>query len=47
LEWVTMVGQIWPAGAYGSRSTAQWRAPAAAKPPVRFPAMTGGQSGVE
>jgi hypothetical protein len=41
LEWVTMVGRIWPAGAYGGRSTAQWRVPAAAKPPVRFPAMTG------
>ena len=38
LEWVTMVGRIWPAGAYGGRSTAQWRVPAAAKPPVRFPA---------
>jgi hypothetical protein len=47
LEWVTMVGQICPAGAYGGRSTAQWRAPAAAEPPVRFPALTGGQSGVE
>ena len=47
LEWVTMVGRIWPAGAYGGRSTAQWRVPAAAKPPVRFPATTGGQSGVE
>jgi hypothetical protein len=41
LEWVTMVGRIWPAGAYGGRSTAQWRAPTAAKPPVRFPATTG------
>ena len=41
LEWVTMVGRIWPAGAYGGRSTAQWRVPAAAKPPVRFPATTG------
>jgi hypothetical protein len=30
LEWVTMVGRIWPAGAYGGRSTAQWRVPAAA-----------------
>jgi hypothetical protein len=38
---VTMVGRIWPAGAYGSRSTAQWRVPAAAKPPVRFPATIG------
>jgi hypothetical protein len=28
-------------GAYGGRSTAQWRAPAAAKPPVRFPATIG------
>jgi hypothetical protein len=37
-----MVGRIWPAGAYSGRSTAQWRVPAAAKPPVRFPAMTGG-----
>jgi hypothetical protein len=43
LEWVTMVGRIWPAGAYGGRSTAQWRVPAAAKPPVRFPATTGGK----
>jgi hypothetical protein len=41
LEWVTMVGRIWPAGAYGGLSTAQWRVPAAAKPPVRFPATTG------
>jgi hypothetical protein len=41
LEWVTIVGRIWPAGAYCGRSTAQWRVPAAAKPPVRFPATTG------
>jgi hypothetical protein len=41
LEWVTMVGRIWPAGAYGGRSTAQWQVPAAAKPPVRFLATTG------
>jgi hypothetical protein len=41
LEWVTVVGRIWPAGAYGGRPTAQWRAPATAKPPVRFPATTG------
>jgi hypothetical protein len=41
LEWVTMVGRIWPAGAYGGWSTAQWRVPAAAKPPVRFPATIG------
>jgi hypothetical protein len=41
LEWVTMVGRIWPAGAYGGRSTTQWRVPTAAKPPVRFPATTG------
>ena len=38
LEWVMMVGRIWPAGAYGGRSTAQWRMPATVKPPVRFPA---------
>jgi hypothetical protein len=40
-KWVTGVGRIWPAGAYGGRSTAQWRVPAAAKPPVRFPATIG------
>jgi hypothetical protein len=42
LEWVTMVGQIWPVGAYGGRSTTQWQVPAVAKPAVRFPATTGG-----
>jgi hypothetical protein len=41
VKWVTGVGRIWPAGAYGGRSTAQWRMPAAAKPPVRFPATIG------
>jgi hypothetical protein len=41
VKWVTRVGRIWPAGAYGGRSTAQWRVPAAAKPPVRCPATTG------
>jgi hypothetical protein len=41
VKWVTRVGRIWPAGAYGGRSTAQWRVPAAAKPPVRFPATIG------
>jgi hypothetical protein len=40
VKWVTGVGRIWPAGAYGGRSTAQWRVPAAAKPQVRFPATT-------
>jgi hypothetical protein len=32
------VGRISPAGAYGGRSAARWRVPAAVKPPVRFPA---------
>jgi hypothetical protein len=41
VKWVTGVGRIWPAGAYGGRSTAQWRVPTAAKPPMRFPATTG------
>jgi hypothetical protein len=41
VKWVTRVGRIWPAGAYGGRSTAQWRVPTAAKPPVRFPATIG------
>jgi hypothetical protein len=41
VKWVTRVGRIWPAGAYGGRSTAQWRVPAAAKPPVRFSATIG------
>jgi hypothetical protein len=45
VKWVTGVGRIWPAGAYGGRSAAQWRVPAAVKPPVRFPATIGGQSG--
>ena len=38
LEWVTMVEQILPAGAYGGRSAARWRVPAAVMPPVRLPA---------
>jgi hypothetical protein len=41
VKWVTGVGRIWPAGSYGGRSTAQWRMPAAVKPPVRFPATIG------
>jgi hypothetical protein len=36
---ITGVGQILPAGAYGGRFAAWWRVPAAAKPPVRFPAI--------
>jgi hypothetical protein len=35
---VTGVGRISPAGAYGGRSAARWRVPAAVLPPVRFPA---------
>jgi hypothetical protein len=35
---VTGVGRISPAGAYGGRSAARWRVPAAVMPPVRFPA---------
>jgi hypothetical protein len=34
---VTGVGRILPAGAYGGRSTARWRVPAAVMPPVRLP----------
>jgi hypothetical protein len=34
---ITGVGRISPAGAYGGRSAARWRVPAAVKPPVRFP----------
>jgi hypothetical protein len=41
VKWVTGVGRIWPAGAYGCWSTTQWRVPAAAKPPVSFPATIG------
>jgi hypothetical protein len=35
---VTGVGRISPAGAYGGRSVARWRVPAAVMPPVRLPA---------
>jgi hypothetical protein len=35
---VTGVGRILPAGAYGGRSAARWRVPAAVMPPVRLPA---------
>jgi hypothetical protein len=35
---VTGVRQISPAGAYGGRSAARWRVPAAVMPPVRLPA---------
>jgi hypothetical protein len=42
VKWVTGVGRIWPAGAYGGQSTTQWRVPAAVKPLVRFPATIGG-----
>jgi hypothetical protein len=36
---ITGAGRISPAGAYGGRSAARWRVPAAAKPPVSFPAI--------
>jgi hypothetical protein len=42
VQGITGVGSIWPAGAYGGRSTAQWRVSAAAKPPVRLPSTIGG-----
>jgi hypothetical protein len=35
---VTGVGRISPAGAYGGRSAARWRVPAAVMPSVRLPA---------
>jgi hypothetical protein len=35
---VTGVGRILPAGAYGGRSAARWRVPAAVMPPVRLSA---------
>jgi hypothetical protein len=35
---VTGVGRISPARAYGGRSAARWRVPAAVMPPVRLPA---------
>jgi hypothetical protein len=35
---ITGVGRISPAGAYGGRSAARRRVPAAVKPPVGFPA---------
>jgi hypothetical protein len=40
---VTGVGRIWPAGAYGGRSAARWRVPAAVVPPVRLPATIEGE----
>jgi hypothetical protein len=36
---ITGAGRISPAGAYGGWSVARWRVPAAAKPPVSFPAI--------
>jgi hypothetical protein len=39
VKWVTGVGLIGPTGAYGGRSAARWLVSAAAKPPVRFPAI--------
>jgi hypothetical protein len=36
---ITGAGRISPAGAYGGQSAARWRVPAAAKPPVSFPAI--------
>jgi hypothetical protein len=43
VKWVTGVGRILPAGAYGSLSAARWRVPAAVMPPVRSPATIGGK----
>jgi hypothetical protein len=40
---VTGVGRIGPAVAYGGRSAARWRVPAAVMPPVRLPAAIGGK----
>jgi hypothetical protein len=40
---VTGVGRILPAGAYGGRSAARWRVPAAVMPPVRLPATIEGE----
>ena len=40
---VTGVGQIAPAVAYGGRSAARWRVPAAVMPPVRLSATIGGK----
>jgi hypothetical protein len=40
---VTGVGRILPAGAYGSRSAARWRVPAAVMPPVKLPATIEGE----
>jgi hypothetical protein len=37
------VGRILPAGAYGGRSAARWRVPAAVMPPVRLPASIEGE----
>jgi hypothetical protein len=42
---VTGVRRIGPAVAYGGRSVARWRVPAAVMPPVRLPATVGGESG--
>jgi hypothetical protein len=40
---VTGVGRILPAGAYGGRSAARWRVPAAVMPSVRLPATIEGE----
>jgi hypothetical protein len=40
---VTGVGRILSAGAYGGRSAARWRVPAAVMPPVRLPATIEGE----
>ena len=40
---VTGVGRSSPAGAYGGRSAARWRVPAAVMPPVRLPAIIEGE----
>jgi hypothetical protein len=40
---VTGVGRIFPAGAYGGRSAARWRVPAAVMPPVQLPATIEGE----
>jgi hypothetical protein len=45
VQGITGVGLIWPAGAYGGRSAARWRVPAAVMPPVRLPATIEGESG--
>jgi hypothetical protein len=38
---ITVVGPIWPEGAWDGRSTARWRAPAAVGSPVRLPGVIG------